>query len=406
MLNTKEKAMNNLKVKQNNQKKFVDIYNKKSEYKPERIETIIIGGGQAGLSIGYQLAKRNRLFLILDANERVGDSWRKRWDSLRLFTPARYNGLAGMTFPGSPHYFPTKDEMADFLEHYAKHFNLPVKNKIKVDYLTKHGDWFIIKAGGKIFESKNVVVAMANYQKPKIPAFAMELDPEINQIHSINYRNPSQLKDGEVLIVGAGNSGSEIGMEVVKSHHTIMSGRDTGQIPFYIHTRIAKLLLMPFVLRIIFHRVMTSKTIIGRKLRKTILTKGGPLVRVKPKDMIKAGIERVPRVKGVKNGLPVLENGRVVKIKNIIWCTGFHPGFSWIDLPVFGDKEPLHKRGIVKKVPGLYFLGLHFLHAISSTMIQGLERDAKHIVKDIAYRHTLWSDLLHTDLSAQMDNNL
>jgi putative flavoprotein involved in K+ transport len=350
------------------------------------VETIVIGGGQAGLSVGYQLKQRNLEFLILDANERPGDSWRKRWDSLRLFTPARYNGLTGMPFPGSPHYFPTKDEMADFLEHYAAHFKLPMKNGIKVDHLSKQDDLFIINAGELVYKAKNVVVAMANYQKPKTPSFAQNLSKEITQFHSVEYRNPSQLKDGDVLIVGAGNSGSEIGMELARSHRIWMSGRDTGHVPFRIETRMASLFLIPLVLRIVFHRIMTINTFAGQKMRKKILAQGGPLVRVKPKDMLSVGIKRVPKVKGVKDGMPLLEDGRVLDVKNVIWCTGFHPGFSWIKLPVLGEREPLHRRGVVSSEPGLYFLGLHFLFAASSSMIQGLRRDAAHIVNDIASR--------------------
>lgn len=354
----------------------------------EFINTLVIGGGQAGLSIGYQLAKRKVSFLILDANKRIGDSWRKRWDSLRLFTPARYNGLAGMPFPAKGDEFPTKDEMGDYLEHYAQHFNLPVRNSVRVNYLTKKDGKFIVMAGEHQFVANHVVVAMASYQKPKVPEFAGELDPEIVQLHSSKYRNLSQLKEGEVLIVGAGNSGSEIGMEVVKHHKTWMAGRDTGYIPFRIQTNMAHRFFLPLTLRLLFHRVFTIHTWAGQKMRKLILTKGGPLIRIKPVDMKRAGIIRVPRVKGVKNGLPTLEDGRVLNVKNVIWCTGYHPGFSWIDLPVMGKYEPKHRRGIVPSTPGLYFLGYHFLYAASSSMVQGVARDAKYIAKHIGARNT------------------
>src|SRR5579884_417399 len=177
---------------------------------PERIQTIVIGGGQAGLSVGYHLARRGLPFVILDANERIGDSWRKRWDSLRLFTPARYDGLAGMPFPAPAFTFVTKDEMADYLEAYAARFALPVRTGVRVDRLSRHGDRFDVTAGGLRFEAENVVVAMSNYQQPRVPPFAHELDPGISQLHSSEYRNPSQLRDGSVLIVGAGNSGAEI----------------------------------------------------------------------------------------------------------------------------------------------------------------------------------------------------
>lgn len=347
-------------------------------------DTIIIGAGQAGLSTGYYLKQQGRDFVILDANERIGDTWRNRWDSLRLFTPARYNGLVGMPFPAPAHTFPTKDEMADYLEAYAAHFELPVRTGVRVDCLSKNGRGFVVTAGERRFTVKHVVVAMANYQKAKVPPFARDLDPGIVQLHSRDYRNPSQLQKGGLLIVGAGNSGSEIAMELAADHPIWLSGRDTGHIPFRIESLAARLLLIPLVLRFLFHRVLTVRTPLGRKARPKVLSRGGPLIRVKPEDMAAAGIERVPRTVGVRDGQPVLEDGRVLEVANVIWCTGFHPGFSWIKLPVLGETEPVHERGVVAGEPGLYFVGLHFLSSLSSSMIHGVERDAQHVAQAIA----------------------
>jgi len=351
-----------------------------------KYDTIVIGAGQSGLATGHFLQKAGRDFIILDANRRIGDAWRNRWDSLRLFTPARYDGLVGMPFPASPHYFPTKDEMADYLETYAAHFNLPVRTGVKVDHLTREGTRFAISAGDQHFEAENVVVAMATFQKHRIPAFARKLDPGIRQIHSVNYRNPDQLQKGDALIVGAGNSGAEIGMEVARKHRTWMSGRDTGHVPFRIESTAAHLILLPLVLRVLFHHLMTIDLLLGRKIRPKILSQGGELIRTKPQDLIAAGVERVPRTTGVQNGQPLLEDGRVLDVANVIWATGFTPGFSWIDLPIMGEMEPKHRRGVVQSQPGLYFVGLNFLYAFSSTMIQGVSRDAEHIVQQIEAR--------------------
>jgi len=167
---------------------------------PERVQTVIVGGGQAGLSVGYQLGRRGLPFVILDAGQRIGDAWRNRWDSLRLFSPARYDGLTGMAFPAPGATYPTKDEMADYLEAYAHRFGLPVRTGVKVDRLTKHGDRFIVAAGERQFESENVVVAMANYQRPRVPDFAEQLDPRILQLHAADYRNPSQLSSYETMV--------------------------------------------------------------------------------------------------------------------------------------------------------------------------------------------------------------
>jgi len=348
--------------------------------------TIVIGAGQSGLATGYFLQQAGRDFVVLDANQRIGDAWRNRWDSLRLFTPARYDGLAGMPFPAPQHSFPTKDEMADYLEDYAAHFRLPVRTGVKVDHLTRKGNYFMVSAGDQRFQADNVVVAMATFQKPRIPDFARELDPGIRQMHSVDYRNPDQLRDGGVLIVGAGNSGAEIAIEVSRNHQTWLSGRDTGHVPFRIEGAAARLILLRLVLRGLFHHLLTINTPLGRKIRPKFLSEGGQLIRTKPEDLAQAGVERVPRTKGVQNGLPLLEDGRVLDVANVIWSTGFTPGFSWIDLPIMGELEPKHRRGVVQSQPGLYFVGLSFLYALSSTMIQGVSRDAEYIVKQIAAR--------------------
>lgn len=353
---------------------------------PESIETVIIGGGQAGLSVGYYLAKQGRSFVILDAHHRIGDAWRQRWDSLLLFTPARFNGLPGMPFPAARDKFITKDEMADYLESYAARFGLSVRGGMKVTRLTRQDDRFLITTSSQSFLADNVVVAMANSQVPWHPPFATDLDPAIHQLHSKEYRNRSQLKEGAVLIVGAGNSGADIAMEVTQGHPTWMAGKETGHVPFRIETFVARHLLVSIV-RFLGHRVLTVRTPIGRKVRPLLLAHGAPLVRVKPKDLVAAGVDRVPRVVGVRDGSPLLEDGQVLDVANVIWCTGFRPGFSWIDLPILGDRQmPEHERGIVASEPGLFFVGLDFLYSATSETITGVQRDAKRIAKQVAAR--------------------
>ncbi len=358
----------------------------------ERFDVLVIGAGQAGLSAGYFLAGTGLRFLILDGNARIGDAWRNRWDSLRLFTPARYDGLAGMPFPAPPHSFPTKDEMADYLESYAARFALPVRTGVRVDRLWREGDRYFATAEGpgsgrQRFEAAQVVVAMATYQKPRFPEFARELDPRIVQLHSSAYRGPGQLAEGGVLIVGAGNSGAEIAIEAARTHETWMAGRGTGAVPFRIEGAAARHVLLPLLFRGLFHRVLTRDNPLGRKARESVISKGGPLIRVKPKQLAAAGVQRTPRVTGVRDGKPLLADGRVLGVANVIWSTGFTPGFSWIDLELPGGKdEPEHARGIVAEHPGLYFVGLHFLYAFSSTMIHGIARDAQHVAAAAAER--------------------
>jgi putative flavoprotein involved in K+ transport len=348
-------------------------------------DTIVIGGGQAGLSTGYYLQQQGHGFVILDANQRIGDAWRKRWESLRLFTPARFDGLPGMPFPAPANVFPTKDEMGDYLEAYAMHFKLPIRSGVRVDCLSRQGKRFVVTSGVQRFEAKQVIVAMSNWQSPRVPPFAQELDTNIIQLHSSEYMNPPQLREGGVLVVGAGNSGADIAMEVAKSHPTWLSGRDTGHIPFRIDGFVARILLRP-LFRLFFHRVLTVNTPIGRKIRPKVISHGMPLIRVKPADLASAGIERVAKTVGVREGLPLLEDDHVLDVANVIWCTGFHPGFSWIDLPIFGEEGPNHERGIVATEPGLYFVGLQFLYAASSAQIHGVSRDAEYIVRSITAR--------------------
>jgi putative flavoprotein involved in K+ transport len=355
---------------------------------PERVQVVVIGGGQAGLSVGYYLRQQGLSFVILEANARVGDSWRKRWDSLRLFTPAKYDGLIGLPFPAPPHSFPTKDEMADYLESYVRHFDLPVHTAIRVDRLWRDGASYIVDAGDRRWIADHVVIAMATYQAPRVPDFARALDPGIRQLHSSEYKSPSQLRPGGVLVVGAGNSGADIAIEVAKSHRTWLAGRHPGHIPFHIESAAARFIL-PILFRVIFHRILTVRTPMGRQARPSILYKGGLLIRVKPEDLAAAHVERTDRVTGVAGGKPVLADGRELDVANVIWCTGYHPGLSWVDLPqpiVGEDGEPVHREGIVSGERGLYFVGLHFLYAISSTMIHGVARDAQRITGTIAAR--------------------
>jgi putative flavoprotein involved in K+ transport len=277
--------------------------------------------------------------------------------------------------------------MADYLESYARRFALPVRSGVRVDRLSRQGERFVVAAGSARFEAENVVVAMANYQRPRVPPFAGELDAGIVQLHSFEYRSPAQLRAGDVLVVGCGNSGAEIAVETVKGRRTWLAGRDTGHVPFRVEGLAARLMLSRLVLRVVFHRVLSLATPIGRKARPKLLHRAAPLIRTRPRDLAAAGVTRVPRVVGARGGLPLLADGRVLDVANVVWCTGYDPGFSWIDLPVFApDGEPQHEAGIVAAQPGLYFVGLQFLYAFSSEMIHGVGRNAARIAEIVAAR--------------------
>ena len=349
----------------------------------ERFDTVVIGAGQAGLSAGYHLRKTGRSFVIVDANARIGDTWRQRYDSLRLFTPARYIGLPGGRFPGKQTATPTKDEMADYLASYAKRFSLPVLNGTFVDRLWKEDGRFVVSAGGRRFEADNVVVATGANRLPRIPAFADKLDPSIVQLHSAAYRRPSQLQDGGVLLVGTGNSGADISIEVARDHPTWLAGPDNPQVPFRIESFVARNVLMR-VVRFVGVHVLTLRTPIGRKAARAQGAGGNIVVRVKRADIAAAGIQRVGKVVGVRDGYPMLEDGRVLRVANVIWCTGFRQDVSWVDLPVFDESgEVAHDRGVVTAEPGLFFLGLPFQYAAASDVLPGVGRDAAYLAKHL-----------------------
>ena len=354
--------------------------------KTERMDTVVIGGGQAGLAVGYYLSQQKRDFVILDTHERAGHSWRKRWDSLRLFTPTGFNNLPGMPFPKSANRFPTKDEMADYLESYVARFQLLMLFNTKVDELARDDDAYLIKAGTKRVKANHVIVATGAYSTPRVPAFASQLDPAINQLHSVTYRNPGQLHDGTVLVVGAGNSGVEIALDLIQRHHVWLAGRDTGYVPASYGNFSYELGILLF--RALMQR-LTIDTTLGRWIVKRAreFTGGHPVVGIAPEDLVRAGIQRVSRVIGVKSGKPVLEDGQVLEAANIIWATGFVRNYRWIKLPIFDAKgDPIHHRGVVLGEPGLYFVGLPYQSSLLSGLVAGAGADAKYIVKQIKVR--------------------
>lgn len=352
----------------------------------ERYDTVVIGAGQAGLSAGYHLRRARRSFVILDGNERVGDSWRERYDSLHLFTPARYVDLGGWRLPGPGSAMPTRDEMADYLEAYAARFALPVRTGVRVDGVRRDGDTYVVTAGDRRFEAAHVIVASGAHRDPRVPAVSRELDPGIFQLHSSAYRNPSQLPDGPVLVVGAGNSGGDISLELSRTHTTYLSGPERGHIPADIDRPFARHVVSRIVVFLGLH-VLTRRNPLGRRILAKAATQGDPLVRVKPKQLVAAGVLRVPKVVAAEGGLPRLEDGRVLPVEAVIWCTGFRHDLSWVDLPVFReDGTPEHERGVVTTEPGLYFVGLPLQFALGSDAIPGVRRDAAYVVKRLVQR--------------------
>jgi putative flavoprotein involved in K+ transport len=263
---------------------------------------------------------------------------------------------------------------------------------VRVDRVARNGTGFVVTAGERRLLADNVVIAIGSWQRPRLPDYAAALNPAVVQLHSAAYRNADQLQDGDVLVVGAGNSGAEIALDAVRGSRRVrLSGRDVGHVPIRIESFAARFVL-PLILRGVFHRVLTTRTPMGRRKRPQVFAHGLPLVRTKPEDLAAAGIERVPRVIGVRDGLPELEDGRVLDVANVVWCTGFAPGIDWLDIPGVVHDDPLTERGVVPDQPGLYFVGQLFLYSVSSAMIHGLARDTRHVARHIASRRHLATD--------------
>ena len=351
-------------------------------------EVIVIGAGQSGLVAGYHLARRGIDFVILEADRRIGDVWRRRYESLKLYSPAKLDALPGLPFPLPGHTFPTGRQMADYLEAYATHHRLPVSTGVRVDGLrpvADGSDGYELTAGQARYRARQVIVATGPFQRPFVPDFAAELDPAITQIHSAEYRNPTQLADGPVLVVGVSHSGADIAYEVAGTGRaTTLSGIDRGQLPFSVDSRRMRR-LWP-VMRFVASSVLTLGTPIGRRMAPKVRAHGGPLLRVRRADLERAGVQRyLARTVGVRDGRPLLADGTVLDVASVIWCTGFRPDFSWIELPMLVDDGwPRQTRGVVDSAPGLYFLGLPFLYAFASMLVLGAARDAEYVVDRVA----------------------
>ncbi|HYJ68192.1 MAG TPA: NAD(P)-binding domain-containing protein [Nocardioidaceae bacterium] len=352
----------------------------------ERVDTVVIGAGQAGLAAGYHLSRRKQEYVILDRYARVGDVWRNRFESLRLYTPAKYDGLPGWPIPGTGWSWPTGTEMADYLEAYAARFELQVRSGVAVDRVAKRDGGFVVTSGCRHLEATNVVVATGGWQTPKTPDFAGELDPGIRQLHSNDYRNPSQLQPGAVLVVGLAHSGGDVALELSATHPTTVCGPVRGEIPFDIEGRAARMVVP--LLWFAANHVLTQRNPLGRKMRAHVRGEGGPLLRVKRADLADAGVEHFEeKVVGVRDGKPMLEDGRVLDVRNVVWCTGFVKDDPWIELDVPTDGGwPVQDKGAVPKHPGLYFVGLPFQFAFASMLVGGVGRDAEFVAKAIAKR--------------------
>jgi putative flavoprotein involved in K+ transport len=347
-----------------------------TESSGERFDVVIIGAGQAGLAMGYFLARQGRRFVILEAADSIGSAWRTRWESLLLFTPRRYDALAGLAFPGDPDGYPARDEVIAYLGHYAAAFELPVELNSAVRSLTRADGTFVIGLDDKRIAANQVVVATGPFQVPDIPVLSSELAPEVFQTHSTGYVRPSDVPEGRVLVVGGGNTGYQIAEELsatrqvllaVGSRQTPVPQRFLGRSLFWWLTKTG-----------VIKKTVDSR--IGRRLQHR-----DTLIGSSPRELRRRhGVDLKPRVVGANSRTISFADGSNVDVDAVIWATGYRPEHSWIDLPVLDSGGNLRHRRGVTDVPGLYFLGLSWQHTRGSALLGWVKDDAEFIAAQIA----------------------
>ncbi|MGG2065656.1 flavin-containing monooxygenase [Bacillus sp. S14(2024)] len=337
------------------------------------LDVIVIGAGQAGLSMGYYLQQEGYDFVILDGEKRIGDSWRNRYDSLILFTPKSYSSLPGMKLEGDENAFPTKDEIADYLETYANHFLLPVQVETTVHKVQKIKNTFEVSTDKGVFHSKHVIIASGAFQKSFIPSISQSLSQEIFQIHSSQYQSPETIPDGPVLVVGGGNSGTQIATELAESRDVTIS-----------ISHPLKFLPLKIMGKSIFHWLERVGLLYAGNTTKRgswFQKQSDPIFGLELKHLIREGkVETKPRVIQTQGSEITFSDHSKRNVKNIIWSTGFVPDYKWIDIEgILNEKGfPLHKRG-VSPIRGLYYIGLPWQHHRGSALICGVGKDAEFL---------------------------
>jgi putative flavoprotein involved in K+ transport len=339
-------------------------------------EVVVIGGGQAGLAMGYDLRQQGRRFVIFERNDSIAPAWRERWDSLTLFTPRRYSALPGQPFPGDPDRYPTRDEVISYLERYAETLELPIELNSEVRKLSREADRFVLEIDGRTIAADQVVVATGPFQTPFVPKLAEQLDPEVWQFHSTGYSQPSDVPEGTVLVVGGGNTGFQIAKELSATHKAVLSvGSKQKPLP----QRIAGRDLFWWLTKT--HILFTTvESRLGSKLQHR-----DTLIGSSPRELKRRyGVELKPRATAASAGTVTFEDGSELEVDAVIWATGYRPDYSWIDLPIFDESGRLRHRRGVTDVPGLSFLGLTWQWTRGSALIGWVKDDAKFLAERIA----------------------
>jgi putative flavoprotein involved in K+ transport len=343
----------------------------------DRQEVVVVGGGQAGMAIGYHLAEQGRRFTILEAGDAPAAAWRARWDSLELFTPARYDSLPGREFPGDPDRYPTRDEVVAYLTDYARDLELPIELDSRVRAVRRGDDAYRVELDDRTYETEHVVVATGPFQVPRVPVIAERLDPDVVQLHSSEYRSPAGLPAGPVLVVGGGNTGFQIAEELSGSRdvHLSIGSRQTPLPQRILGRDLFWYLEATGLMR------KTTASRLGRRMRE----RDPALIGSSPRAMRRRGRVRIrPRATAVSGSTVTFADGTECSASAVIWATGYGLDHTWIDLPVFDEhRQVVHERGVTA-CPGLYFLGMPWQHTRGSALLGWVKDDAHHLAQHIA----------------------
>lgn len=339
------------------------------------LDAVVIGGGQAGLATGYHLTRRGASFRILDAADEIGATWRRRWDSLVLFTPSRFDSLPGSDFPAPRDTYPTKDQVADYLVSYAERFELPVQLGTRVEEVTRSDDGFAVQAGPEVVRTRRVIVATGPFQVPIVPPVAGGLDQAVLQVHSDAYRNPASLPDGEpVLVVGGGNSGCQIAEELSA----------TRRVTLAVGTRVPVLPQRPLGRdlwwwgELLGVSKVTADSRLGRRLRQR-----DPVIGTGPQRLARRhGVDVRPRVTATAGREVTFADGSRRGFGAVVWATGYAVDHSWVDVPEARGPEGglVHRRGVTP-ADGLYVIGQTWQHRRGSALLGWVKHDVEFLME-------------------------